>query len=145
MPDGTPPSPDEALAHADFVRAAARSVLGRDAAVEDAVQETWLVALRHGPRDRASLRSWLGSVARNAALSIRRAMSRRSARERIAARAEALPPPDRIAEVEDAHRRLVHAVLALDEPSRSTVLLRYYSGLSPAEIAEAQDVPLETA
>src|SRR5687767_901894 len=91
-----PPSPDEALAHGEFVRAMAKSVLGRDAAVEDAVQETWLVALRQGPRDRGSLRAWLGTVARNVALSMRRATSRRFARERIAARAEALPSSERI-------------------------------------------------
>jgi RNA polymerase sigma-70 factor (ECF subfamily) len=144
MPDIAPPSLDEALAHEDFVRSMAKSVLGRDAEVEDAVQETWLVAMRRGPRDRASLRSWLGSVARNAALTIRRATSRRAVREKIAARAEALPSAERIAEVEDARRRLIHAVLALDEPYRSTLLLRYYTGLSPTDIAAAQGVPQET-
>jgi hypothetical protein len=41
-------------------------------------------------------------------------------------------------------RRVIEAVVALEEPYRSTVLLRFYDGLPPAEIASAQGVPAST-
>ena len=41
-------------------------------------------------------------------------------------------------------RALVDAVLALDEPYRSAVLLRYFEGLEPAEIARRRGVPAGT-
>jgi protocatechuate 3,4-dioxygenase beta subunit len=49
---------------------------------------------------------------------------------------------------EAAQRELItamtEAVVGLPEPYRRTVLLRYYSGLSPREIAEQEAAPLET-
>src|SRR5436190_1898691 len=41
--------------------------------------------------------------------------------------------------------RVVAAVLALEEPYRECVLLRYFEELSPRAIAARQRVPLETA
>src|SRR5690606_22732139 len=41
-------------------------------------------------------------------------------------------------------RRVSDALLALDEPYQSTLLLRYYEGLTPTEIARRTDVPLAT-
>ena len=41
-------------------------------------------------------------------------------------------------------RELVDIVTGLDEPYRTTVLLRYIHGLEPRELALRQGVPLET-
>ncbi len=41
-------------------------------------------------------------------------------------------------------RNVVDAVLSLDEPNRSTVLLRFYEDLPPREIAARQEVGVET-
>ncbi len=140
-----PPSVDLLLAHAGFVRAAARAVLGGDAEVEDVVQETWVKALDRGPREPGALRAWLGRVARNLALDAWRRRSRRERHEGAAARDEALPCVTDIAEREEARRRLVAALLALEEPSRSAVLLRYYEDLPVAQVAARLGVPVETA
>jgi protein-disulfide isomerase len=44
----------------------------------------------------------------------------------------------------DTQRRLSELVMALREPYRTTVLLRYYDGLSAVEIAERLDLPAAT-
>src|SRR5262245_37805683 len=65
------PSASDLLAHAEFVRAMARGVLGADDRVEDVVQDTWVAALsRETPPSR--LRSWLASVGRRRAWDVRR-------------------------------------------------------------------------
>jgi RNA polymerase sigma-70 factor (ECF subfamily) len=145
MSTQAPPTIEELLVHAPFVRRVARAALGGDDQVEDAVQETWVAALRHGPRHGGSPRGWLATVARNAARILRRSDVRRGSRERRAARPEALPDPTEIVAREEIRRRLLGAVLAMEEPSRSALLLRYYEDLSPADVARRLGVPLDTA
>ena len=58
------PSPEVLLEHASFVRAVARAVLSREDLAEDAVQDTWLAALKRPPQRRYGLRGWLRVVAR---------------------------------------------------------------------------------
>ena len=94
-------------------------------------QETWLAALEHPPAPGASPRSWLGQVARNAARQVGRAEARRARREREAAREEALPSAEELAAVAARQREVVGHVLALEEPYRSTVLLRFFEHLPP--------------
>src|SRR6185295_4777393 len=50
---------------------------------------------------------------------------------------------DVVAEAE-SHKRLVLAVMQLDEPYRSTVLLRWFEDLPPREVAARLGVPVET-
>src|SRR5687768_3908158 len=139
------PTLDDLLVHAAFVRRVARAALGGDDQVDDAVQETWVAALRHGPRHAGSTRGWLATVARNAVRVLRRGDVRRGRRERHAARREALPDPTEIVAREEIRRRLLAAVLAVEEPSRSALLLRYYEDLAPAEVARRLGVPIDTA
>lgn len=139
------PTLETLLSHREFVRGAARAVLGGDDQIEDVVQETWIRALRQGPREAGALRTWLGRVARNLAIDVRRGAARRKRRETAAAQAEALPSVADIAEKEEARRRLVAALLRLDEPSRSALLLRTYEACPVAEVARRLGVPLETA
>lgn len=56
---------------------------------------------------------------------------------------EAASPADLLEKAEMA-RRVLDCVIALDEPYRSTVILRFYDGKSPAEIAGLQGVPAAT-
>ncbi len=135
---------NEALAHAQFVRAVARGVLGGDSDVEDVLQETFLVAWERGPRKPGAFRAWIGTVAKRLALDRLRSGGRRRRREVVAARAEALPSVVTMAAREETRRLLLDAVLALDEPYRATLLWRYHAGLSLAEIAARQGVPVET-
>jgi RNA polymerase sigma factor (sigma-70 family) len=132
------------LEHADWVRRLARSLVADPARAEDVAQETWLAALRSPPAETGHLRAWLGAVVRNAARRSGRSEERRGRREAAAARDEALPSAAELVEQADLQRGIAALVIALEEPYRGTLLLRYYQGLGPAEIAARTGVPLNT-
>ena len=144
MPPEPTPRLEAALAHAQFVRAVARGVLGGDRDVEDVLQETFLVASERAPGQPGALRAWLRTVARRLAVDRLRANSRRTRRERGAARAEALPEVSELLVREETRRRLLEAVACLDEPYRTTMLWHYYAGKSVAEIAALLAAPIDT-
>jgi len=139
-----PLSAEALLAHADWVRALARTLVREPAAADDVAQAAWLDALRHPPRDASNLRAWFARVVRNAAAQRARSENRRAARERVAARAEALPDSNELVAQAELQRELVGHVLALAEPYRTTVLLRYFEGLEARAIAAKQGIPLAT-
>ncbi|MCE9593678.1 MAG: sigma-70 family RNA polymerase sigma factor [Planctomycetes bacterium] len=137
--------PEALLAQAGWIRALARSLVRGDE-VDDLVQDTWHAALQRPPRvhSESGLRAWLGRVARNLAIDRRRAGAARAERS---TRAHREPPerPDEAFERVVLQRRLVDAVLALDEPYRSAVIWRYFDGLDPRAIAERQGVSHDAA
>lgn len=137
-------TPSDLAVHGAFVRALAASLVSDPNLADDVAQETWASALEKAPPARAAMRSWLAAVARNAARKIFRGDSRRARREALAARAERLPSAADAAALASALRGVVEAVLALDEPYRSTVLFRYYEDLSVKEIAERAGAPVAT-
>ncbi|MCA8976249.1 MAG: sigma-70 family RNA polymerase sigma factor [Planctomycetes bacterium] len=132
------------LIHADFVRALARELVDDEATAEDLAQEAWVRALQQPPQHGASLRGWFATVLQNLLHNRRRGDRRRAARERGAAAPAELPTPEHILERELVRERMVRAVLRLDEPFRTAVLLRYYEDLSPGEIAVRLAVPAAT-
>ncbi len=136
--------PETLLAHAGFVRALARSLVWEEDAAADLEQDTWLAALRRPEPAPRSWRAWLAAVASNLARMRIRGARRREARERVASVPEALPSAAELLEREDARRKVVEMVLELDEPYRSTVVLRYLQELPPREVAARQGVPVET-
>lgn len=132
---------EELLAQSTWLRRLAATLVAGEAAAEDLVQETWLVALRHPPLGGRSPRPWLARIARNLAANFRRSEARRKQHEAEVPPAEpALDPGSLTGEVE-AQRVLVEAVLRLEEPLRSTVVLRYLRGLDSRAIGRLQDVP----
>ncbi|MEM8885555.1 MAG: RNA polymerase sigma factor, partial [Planctomycetota bacterium] len=136
------PSPESLLAHASWVRGLARSLLHDDQAADDVVQEAWLAALRRPPR--RLTRGWLGRVVRNAAATHWRRESRLRGRERGAAKPESIRSTGELAAEADWQRHVVAAVLALDDPYREVVLLRYFEDLTPQEIAVRLGEPAGT-
>ncbi len=141
---------DRLLSHAGWVRALARSLLrGDEGLVDDVVQETWLRALRHPPRAEhgdASLRAWLGRVVRSVVQRERESSAARRRREVRAARPESVQEVQELAsERARLHRLVVDAVLALEEPYRSAIVLRYLDGLEPRDIAERLGISPEAA
>jgi RNA polymerase sigma-70 factor (ECF subfamily) len=122
------------LAERAWLQALARRLVRDESAADDLAQETWLAALRRAPARSTSARAWLAAVLRNALRDRRRAETSRARREFAVARPEANDEPDVVARA-DAHLRLAQAVHDLDEPYRTTVLLRYFDGLEIAEIA----------
>lgn len=135
---------DDLLGHAGWVRGLARSLVQDDATADDLVQDVWTQALHTPPDDRGSARPWLATVLRNLARDRGRTGGRRRRREERVARSEAVADTATVVARAETHRRLVEAVMALPEPYRETVLLRYFEGLPPRTVAERMDVPVET-
>ena len=134
----------ELLAHAAWVRRVAQA-LARDAdEADELVQETWSAALQRSLPAPQDLRAWLGGVVRRVAHLRRRGESRREARERAAARAESVADTHELVARARLQRELVDAVLALEQPYRDTLLLRYFDECSPSEIAARQGASVAT-
>src|SRR5262245_9811955 len=135
---------DALLAHRAFLHAIARALLFDEQLAEDVVQETYLTAIAQSTRPRRSWKGWLAGITRNLAKETARTSNRRERREAEAAAPERLPSSEEIVEKEAIRRRVVDAVLALDQPYRDAILHRYYEGLPPREIARRLGVPVET-
>lgn len=140
-----PPDVETLLAHEGFVRGLARQLVTGDAEVDDVVQQTFVAALEHPPRSEGGLRGWLATVVRNVVRQGYRAKGRRARRERVAARPEGVPSTADLLAREVARRTVVEAVVALDEPYRAAIVLRYLEGLPPRDVAARLGVPVETA
>lgn len=140
-----PPGPEELLRHAGWMRAMALSLVGNSAGADDVVQGAFTAALDSPPSNRQALGGWLKSVVRNLSRQTHRQSSRRKAREKRVARPEAenSSPEDLVARAE-LQRVIVDAVLALEEPYRSTVMLRFFEERTPHEIAASQGIPVKT-
>ncbi len=128
-------SHEELLAHAGWIQSLARSLMRDSSSADDVVQETWIAALAHPRRRDGSTRSWLAAIVHNFARQRIRSESARARRERESARDELVPPQEELLERMERQRLLVEAVTRLREPFRTAVILRYYEGLSAAEIA----------
>jgi RNA polymerase sigma-70 factor (ECF subfamily) len=137
--------PEELLAHGEWVRRLARSLVAGEDRADDVAQETWLHALRAPPADRSNLRGWLTRVVQNAARKLVRSDERRERRESHAPPPTSLPTPAESFERAALQRRVVDAVLGLEEMYRAPLLLRYFEELSASDVARALGLPLETA
>lgn len=127
-----PPFQSLVEGHARCVAAFLRGTL-RPADAEDALQETYLAALRAYPRfDGANPRAWLLTIARRKAIDVARADARRPG---------ALVEPEEIAAEEqgqrDGHGEIWAAVGALPPKQREAMLLRFCADLRYREIALA--------
>lgn len=142
--DARPLVPEELLAHANFVRALAARLLDQRDDADDVEQDAWLATLRSPPRERASARGWLRRVVSRFALERRRTTESRERREKAAAPSEALVSTHELAAKNEVLRLVADAVIALDEPHRAVILLRFYDGSPTSEVARRLGLPLET-
>jgi RNA polymerase sigma factor (sigma-70 family) len=141
MPGGTA----ALLAHSAWVRRLAWTLVRDDALADDLAQETWLVALRHPPTDGLPARPWLSQVMRNLVRMRARGERRRAAREQATqVGAENHVDTRELVEQVETQRMIAGLVVALEEPYRSTILLRYHEGMNAADIAARQNVPAGT-
>lgn len=133
----TPQDEENWLEHARWVRAIAQDVL-RDAQLAESVTQEALVATWRGnlavKDDPVGLRKWLSATARNIARMARRSESNRRAREEEVGMQRAIPLHPVDARI-DVQRRVADAVAALPPEDREVVVLRYFDGLAPREIA----------
>jgi RNA polymerase sigma-70 factor (ECF subfamily) len=123
---------------------------GDRALAEDLVQEAFLRVLRAIARYEypRPFKSWLYAIAANLARDhFKRADTRRT--EAVPDEAlgqvadEAASPEGRVIAGDEAEH-VAAAVAALPDHQRAAVILRYYQGLSLAEIADMLDVPVGT-
>ncbi len=137
---------EELLEHAEWIRRLALALVGDPDDASDLTQEAFEVALTRPPTKPGPLRPWLGGVVRNLARMRRRSAGRRREREQTLELVvpEGVPTPDQLVDRARTQQRVAQSVLELGEPYRSTVLLRYYEGLSSAEIARRQRLPAAT-
>lgn len=137
---------EELLAHAARLRRLAARLAGEGA--DDLVQDAWVSALQRAPRDERPLWPWLARVLANRARNLRRDDARRRGRETERATSEhassPAPEPREVASELEAQRALVEAVLALDEPERTVVVLRWFHELDSRAIGERLAVPPAT-
>src|SRR4051812_33650376 len=137
------PMRDDLLAHTEWLTRLARALVG-DAAAGDVVQDTVEIALARPPKREGPLRPWLGGVARNVARMAARGRVGRERREQAVPAADEVPSPEQLVVRAQMQQRVGRLVLDLQEPLRSTLLLRFFEGMSAAEIARAQGIPAAT-
>ncbi len=130
---------DALLKHENFVRSVVRRLISDDAAVQDVVQNTWVQAMEHPPEAKhgdRSMAAWLARVATNLVRSMQRSEGRRSHREGAVAKLDVDDSWEESVDRLESRQRVVEAVLALQEPYRTVVVLRYDRGHSVEQIAK---------
>jgi RNA polymerase sigma-70 factor (ECF subfamily) len=132
------------LRHGKWLAQLARALVARDDEIDDVVQQTYANALAQPPRHRTNLRAWLGAVARNVVRSRTRSDASRTARELALPPPPAPETPDEALARAELRRRVVEAVLALAEPYRSAVILRFFEEQPVAAVARMTGAPEDT-
>lgn len=137
--------------HSGRVIGVAQSVVRDRHLAEDVAQEAFIRAWRRAEAydpTRGAVLPWLLTIARNAAIDVARA---RQIRPQVP-----LDPwlsllvsdeelPDAAAEASDDVARTVAALAALPAPQRRAVALAVYAGLTAAEVARSEQIPVGTA
>jgi RNA polymerase sigma-70 factor (ECF subfamily) len=137
------PTAEELLAHSEWLTRLSRALVG-DAAADDVVQETYEAALAKSSGRTGPLRPWLGGVARNVARMTMRGRTRRERREQAVPVHDDVPSPEQLLARAQVQQQVNRLVLELPEPLRATLLLRFFEGMSAADIARAQGIPAAT-
>jgi RNA polymerase sigma-70 factor (sigma-E family) len=110
------------------------------ATAEDVVQEAFAGLHRHwaGLRDEAAAVGYLRTAVVNGSRSVLR--RRRTAREYVAPHQVNARSAESLAMLSAEHQSVVDALATLPPRQREVLVLRYYGGLSEAEIAEAAGI-----
>lgn len=150
-------NPEHLVDRIEGIAQLAREIVRDECAVEDVTHEVVLKVLKRG-RGLGDLPTrWWATVVRNVARDRSRGQRRRREHEALAAGERGPSPGPRsggddprldavgdAAELAERQRDVAAAVLALSEPYRSVVVLRYYRDLPPREIAKELRRPVGT-
>lgn len=133
--------------HRPAIYRLALSILDDPAEADEATQETFLAALRALPgyRGDAAFSTWLYRIGVNVCRGrLRRGRAWQRLKDAVQAAqrwvVESPPTPEAAAARRETHAAVGRAVQALGEKHRLPVILRYYHGLSVAEIAQVLEV-----
>jgi RNA polymerase sigma-70 factor (ECF subfamily) len=146
MPDGVPTWEEVARDHGRFLYNVAYRLAGSDADAQDLVQES-LIRIRRGLETYTpgSLEAWLARIVTNVFLDdVRR--KRRRPTVALPEQPDVVLPPAAAADEasEQLSDEVQHALAALPEEFRTTVVLSDVVGLSYEEIAGTQGIPVGT-
>ena len=124
-------------------------ICGDRQAAEDVLHDVYLTVWRRAGAfepGRASPITWLATIARNRAIDWRRAQGGRqfAAVDEIAELADAAPLASDVLEEKDEAARLHGCLQALEERQRGAIRTAFFDGVTYAELAERQGVPLGT-
>jgi RNA polymerase sigma-70 factor (ECF subfamily) len=126
----------------EALRRMARALVGDESAGDDALQSAYLAALERPPAHFTA--AWFWRVVRSRALDARRKGQRRNERSLERLSPDEHPAQPDLVERLEVHRVVAGAVQELPDAYRRVVYLRYFEGLSPAEIAQRLDMPVKT-
>jgi RNA polymerase sigma-70 factor (ECF subfamily) len=139
--------PSELLREVQGLRRLAQRLARDGATAEDLLQELSVRAWKDGPPQPERRGPWLVSVLRNLSRKQHRGEQRRLRREQrhaLAGHSRSTSSASEVAERIEAQRLLLDALADLEEPFRSTLVLRYQDDLAPVEIARRSGVPAGT-
>lgn len=140
----TATAPEAILSHTAWIHRLARHLARDPDLADDLAQATYVAALERPPATTQNVRGWLATVTRNVWRQTARSERRRVARERELSSEAPTPPTDETVAKAQTHRLVVDEVLALAEPFRTAVLLRFFEDLPPRVIAKRTGVPVAT-
>lgn len=141
---GIPDNPEHLLRERAWLAALARQLVRSGEQADEVAHDAMSAAVTQTLPATSSPRSWLAAILRKQLAGRRRADLRRHLREQLAARHEVVPPAAETVLQFELQRDVANAMLALAEPYRTTVLLRFWEGLRPAAIGKRMRVPVET-
>jgi RNA polymerase sigma factor (sigma-70 family) len=144
--EGRPIGIEALLGERDWLRRLARHLVGGDAAAaDDLAQEVWLAAHQRGPDPDRPPRPWLRAVLANLGRARRRNDGRRLRREQQWQTTAAAPPEvpaiDEVYQRLELQRLVAEQVMALEEPLRAVIVLRYFEDLDSVQIARLTGAP----
>ncbi len=140
-------------AHFDFVWRSARALGVREGAIDDVVQEVFVIVQRRLPEfeGRSSMRTWLSGIALNVVRHHRRSAHRKSPHEfsnepptDVDSLPAAAPSPHDVASLREGTRLLQLVLDGLDEKKREVLVLAELEEFSAPEIAEVLGIGLNT-
>ncbi|MEM8713619.1 MAG: RNA polymerase sigma factor, partial [Planctomycetota bacterium] len=143
-------SPDALMEHSGWMRHLVQRLVQENSQVDDVVQDAWAVALQNPPPEGLPLRAWLTGIVKRTALARSRTGRRRREREEsrayeaVHAGRDRAPSVAELSACADEQRFLLEAVGDLPDDLKAVLLLRFYSGLPPREIARELGIPVNT-
>jgi RNA polymerase sigma-70 factor (ECF subfamily) len=138
------PSLEHLLRQHDWLRRLAASLAIDAAHADDLAQRALMVALERPAVEVGHARAWLATIVRRLARRDSIDAERRTARERRSASPESQPPTDEVVARATLQSEVATTLLALEEPYRTALLLRFFDDLKPGAIARRLGCPVET-